>query len=602
MCEECVLTLSSYRLLWFAASFCLFLECSCSHRRRIQMGSMVPVPSVGCGSNVSLNKDTLSIKTMPSPDLDLPEINRTYSVYLPPSYSQSSPSPLVMVFHGWGERGYTYHTSYGFGDLARENDFIAVYPQGVGDCQAGAECKNFFSWNGGGTTNNDQACGNFSKAYNKNVCYESCAVKTHGCNPCDWTTCYDDVAFVGKMLDSLQAEYCVDLRRQYAIGCSNGGVLSFELVKNLPGQFAGIGSACGARPHAGWDGALGDGPPVSLIMIGGDRDRSFPPYDPPGAGPPTDKSWWDGYIYAGLRESTAYYVEHNGCNGTIAREFPVGPYTANDMSCVEDGYDCQGGAGVVRCIFSGGHDFNRGTGSDDMFDGPQMMWDFLSARPLIGYNSVSTAMPAPTPTPSPNATGISVTSPIESSTIVANTTASSASTMQLAAATLLYVVTSSMSFESSGTRDEVTNVIRSRVSFFYGGNGDHRVVHVASASAQSHFNSWDIGFEVVAPLNSAEKVFDMTEEIVNDSFLFTSYLNTSFKSQGMEMVESSLNVAPPEMKISPGTVTSASVTVTIRRSTARPLGNAISELDKSDGALWGRHPGLFLAIAPMILY
>jgi len=591
------------------------------------MGSMEAVPSLGCGSGANPSTDTFSIKTVPSPDLDLPNISREYSVYLPPSYSQSSPSPLVMVFHGWGEQASTYHTSYGFDDLARENDFIAVYPQGLDDCQAGADCQHMHSWNGGGTTNNDQACAKYSYvytyyysyAYYYDYCYESCAAKSHGCNPCDWTTCYDDVAFVGEMLDSLQTEYCIDLRRQYAIGCSNGGVMTFELVKNLPGQFAGIGSACGARPHAGWDGTLGDGPPVSLIMIGGDRDKVIPLYDPPGVGPPTDKWWWDGYIWAGLRESSAHYVQKNGCVGTIAREFPVGLYTANDMSCVEDGYDCQGGTSVVRCVFSGGHDFNTGTGSDDMLDGPQIMWDFLNARPLIGYSSVTSAMPtpspsatgtivssstrssttvtsristmtsmsgtvtsttatseaatstitltitttqiAPTPVSSPSVTSTTVTSSVRSSTIVASTTASSASTTQATATTLVYVVAGSLSFESSGALDEVTNVVTSYLSSLYGVRDDQILVSVAYASARSVFNSWDVGFEIVAPFVSAEQILDMTNEIVNDCSSFAANLKTHFQSQGMEMVESSLTVAPPDMNVVPATVTSASVTV-----------------------------------------
>ena len=57
------------------------------------------------------------------------------------------------------------------------------------------------------------------------LCYSSCQIKKGHCHPCDWATCYDDVGFIRSLLTRLGEQYCVDLDRVYAYGCSNGGLM-----------------------------------------------------------------------------------------------------------------------------------------------------------------------------------------------------------------------------------------------------------------------------------------------------------------------------------------------------------------------------------------
>ena len=74
-------------------------------------------------------------------------------------------------------------------------------------------------------------------------CYDSCG----GCNPsngCQWTTCYDDVAYTEAVVDEVLSNmfapeiliwdvlqvsrlFCVDLRSIHQSGISNGGMFSY---------------------------------------------------------------------------------------------------------------------------------------------------------------------------------------------------------------------------------------------------------------------------------------------------------------------------------------------------------------------------------------
>jgi len=153
------------------------------------------------------------------------------------------------------------------------------------------------------------------------------------------------------------------------------------------------------------------------------------------------------------------------------------------------------------------------------------------------------------------------------------TTATATSTTQSTTTTPLYVVTSSMSFESSGTEDEVTDVVTSHLSNYFGVDDDQLSVSVASSSARSVSSSWDVEFEVVAPIDSAEQLFNATSQVVANPSNFTSALQSSFQLQGLDMVETSLGVTPPEIKIITATVTTVSKT---RTSTTASSGTTTS--------------------------
>lgn len=55
----------------------------------------------------------------------------------------------------------------------------------------------------------------------------------------------DDVGFIDALIDSVAANFEIDLNRVYACGYSNGGYMAYELACNLSHKITAFGSVCG---------------------------------------------------------------------------------------------------------------------------------------------------------------------------------------------------------------------------------------------------------------------------------------------------------------------------------------------------------------------
>ena len=163
-------------------------------------------------------------------------------------------------------------------------------PEGLNDTASG-----YTSWNGAGSSTSNQSLQSCKTSVTTTgACYDSCKLKKGKCHPCDWTTCYDDVAFIRYLLTDLGEKFCIDLDRVYAYGCSNGGLFVHQLAQSLPEDFAAIAAVCGGKPHRGYERAFKTGgPPVSMILLQGKDDETIPAHTPA-----SSVSWWDGYYYA----------------------------------------------------------------------------------------------------------------------------------------------------------------------------------------------------------------------------------------------------------------------------------------------------------------
>ncbi|MCU0701951.1 MAG: hypothetical protein MUC96_36075 [Myxococcaceae bacterium] len=122
---------------------------------------------------------------------------RTANVHLPASWNGRSPRAVVLNFHGRNSTPTQQNLLSGMNALSDREGFIAVHPQGVGN-----------TWNAG------LCCGEAQ------------------------TRRLDDVGFVRALLDSLEASFCIDDKRVYATGLSNGGFLSHRLGCELSGRIA----------------------------------------------------------------------------------------------------------------------------------------------------------------------------------------------------------------------------------------------------------------------------------------------------------------------------------------------------------------------------
>ena len=133
-------------------------------------------------------------------------VTRAYIVYIPATYSENSAVPLMFNFHGYTMTANDQMTWGGdMRSVADTAGFILVYPQGT--LLGGSTHWNVGSWT-------------------------------------SWSTA-DDIGFTEAMVNSISANYNIDLSRVYSCGYSNGGYFSFELACQLSGQIAAIGSVGG---------------------------------------------------------------------------------------------------------------------------------------------------------------------------------------------------------------------------------------------------------------------------------------------------------------------------------------------------------------------
>jgi polyhydroxybutyrate depolymerase len=82
-----------------------------------------------------------------------------------------------------------------------------------------------------------------------------------------------DVAFVRALLDATERERCIDRRRIFATGFSNGGFLSNLLGCQLGDRLAAIAPVAGARPLDACTPAA----PVPVLFFHGTSDQVVPP-------------------------------------------------------------------------------------------------------------------------------------------------------------------------------------------------------------------------------------------------------------------------------------------------------------------------------------
>jgi polyhydroxybutyrate depolymerase len=224
-------------------------------------------------------------------------IERQYLLHVPPSYDPTTPTPLVLNFHG-----YTSNMSQqmAFSLMNAKSDsagFLLAYPDGL------KNPNGFQSWNAG-------YCCAFDDLER------------------------DDLGFVNAVLDDIQAAGCVDDKRVYSTGMSNGGYLSHLLGCKLADRIAAIAPVAGVLgiPAAECQPTR----PLSVIHFHGTAD-GLVPYD--GVG---------GFI--SVPQTFQDWAARNGCSGD-----PVQSFTNGAAHC--DTYeDCEGGVKVTLCTIDGeGH-------------------------------------------------------------------------------------------------------------------------------------------------------------------------------------------------------------------------------------------------------
>jgi polyhydroxybutyrate depolymerase len=129
-------------------------------------------------------------------------LERTYRLHIPATYNEAQPPPLVLALHGGGGTGENMVRLTGdLNALADAEGFLVAYPDGMDK-----------HWNDGRPLSS-------RRAYTENI---------------------DDVGFLKALVDRIAQDYAVDPGRIYAMGISNGGMMSYRLACEAPGTFSAI--------------------------------------------------------------------------------------------------------------------------------------------------------------------------------------------------------------------------------------------------------------------------------------------------------------------------------------------------------------------------
>jgi len=163
-------------------------------------------------------------------------ISREYYVSYPDNPSE--PCPLIINMHGFGANALGHRDYSEMDNYAIPQNIVVVYPEGM-----------LNSWNVGAYWENNN---------------------------------FDDVGFIRALIDSVAAQFSIDLDRVYACGFSNGGYMAYELSCELSDKIAAFGSVTG-------NFLLNEGQvcdhsrKIPIIDFHGTAD-TFVPYDVPFAG------------------------------------------------------------------------------------------------------------------------------------------------------------------------------------------------------------------------------------------------------------------------------------------------------------------------------
>ncbi|MBU4318590.1 MAG: hypothetical protein KKF30_15135 [Proteobacteria bacterium] len=195
----------------------------------------------GCSSQSSSNQAESIPSDPQSLTVTVDGVERKYILHAPDGSGQSSPLPVVFMFHGGGgtARGAIHETAW----IAKadEYSFLVVFPEGMPPFPSlpSSFSSNPQRWNDG------------SGRFNLDI---------------------DDVGFVKKILEELEADFSIDQGRIFATGFSNGASMAFRVGVELSDTFAAIAPVAGALWLEGFTLAE----PVSLIYITGTEDTLNP--------------------------------------------------------------------------------------------------------------------------------------------------------------------------------------------------------------------------------------------------------------------------------------------------------------------------------------
>ena len=190
-----------------------------------------------------------------------------------------------------------------------------------------------------------------------------------------WTSCYDDVGFIDRMLNEVIAAYPVDDTRVYLLGVSNGGMMTLRLGCDLSSRFAAIAPIIGqlAPGHA-----CGPDVDIPMLHLAGARDETVRFDGTAGAD--------DGFIYTSVAETAAVWADALDCEAGPA-DWETGLPVAATLECSAYTSCRVPGHEVVSCVDP--EVAHQWPGQDDGSDrGMDLVWSFFERYRSAGADSL----------------------------------------------------------------------------------------------------------------------------------------------------------------------------------------------------------------------
>jgi polyhydroxybutyrate depolymerase len=289
-----------------------------------------------------------------SQSLQVGNQQRRYLLQVPRAYSPDHPLPLLFVFHGGNGTASEMQKISRFNLLSAEKGILIVYPDSLSGY-----------WNDGRLPESSQQ------------------------------DLPDDISFVTHVVAKLSATYAVDLRRVYAVGFSNGGMMTLRLPCALPGLFAGIAAVAASFPRT-LAAACEPSEPISLLMVNGTADTVVP-----WEGGDADGPSRNGGLFLPVQETAKFWARRGGCREQPVRTQQSGLDIKNALFVHTYRFSgCRAGIEVMLEAVGGlGHQWpgptidplldvmiHKATGSQyKAQDVTRSIWDFLSRqqRPAV---------------------------------------------------------------------------------------------------------------------------------------------------------------------------------------------------------------------------
>lgn len=247
---------------------------------------------------------------------------RTYILHVPTKYDPTQPTELVFAFHGLSDKADSFYQGIAIEGEADTRNLIVIAPQGLGIIAG---------WNAG------------------NCCGEPQLFKI------------DDVGFTSDMIDATKKELCIDDKRIFAMGFSNGGMFVHRLACELADRIAAIGPVSGTPMVK----TCTPSRPISLLHMHGTADKIVG-YNGGGTG-----------TFPKVSDVIADWASRDSCTG-----MPVETYKNGNVTC--NTYEtCAAMSEVGLCTIEGGeHAWPGAAGATMDIKATPTILDFFAKHPM----------------------------------------------------------------------------------------------------------------------------------------------------------------------------------------------------------------------------